>query len=138
KRPHILHWIGHGDVNSTGRPTLRLGDDEDGKEVWISADSVGRELGASFAEDLRLVILEACEGARAGAFGSAADILANAGADAVVAHLWPVKADVARTCSSEIYRSLTAANRSRGDIGSSVAAARRTLLAMSAEAFSPI
>jgi hypothetical protein len=48
-----------------------------------------------------------------------------------------VKADVARTCSTEIYRSLTAAG-SAGDIGASVAAARRTLLVQSAEAFSPI
>src|SRR5262249_62192338 len=61
--------------------------------------SLGRELAESFCEDLRLVILEACEGAKAGAFGSAAEILAKAGADAVVAHLWPVKADTARTCS---------------------------------------
>ena len=96
-----------------------------------------RELSASFCEELRLVILEACEGAKAGAFGSAAEILAKAGADAVVAHLWPVKADVARLCSSEIYRSLTGAERGLGDIGASVAAARRTLLAQSAEAFSP-
>jgi hypothetical protein len=87
---------------------------------------------------LRLVILEACDGATAGALGSAAEILAKAGADAVVAHLWPVKTDVARECSTEIYRSLTGSDRSHGDIGQSVAAARRTLLATSAEAFSPI
>jgi hypothetical protein len=84
------------------------------------------------------VILEACEGAKAGALGSAAEILARAGADAVVAHLWPVKADVARACSTEIYRALTGASLLQGDIGASVAAARRTLLAASAEAFSPI
>jgi hypothetical protein len=48
-----------------------------------------------------------------------------------------VKTDVARTCSSEIYRSLTSVG-SAGDIGTSVAAARRTLLTQSAEAFSPI
>src|SRR5262249_50931192 len=59
-------------------------------------------------------------------------------ADAVVAHLWPVKVDVARTCSTELYRLLTGAERRSGDIGASVAAARRTLLATSAEAFSPI
>lgn len=95
-------------------------------------------LSGSFCEELRLLILEACEGAKAGMFGSAAEIFAKAGVDAVVAHLWPVKADVARTCSTEIYRSLTGAERGMGDIGASVAAARRTLLAQSAEAFSPI
>ncbi|HTN89416.1 MAG TPA: CHAT domain-containing protein, partial [Sorangium sp.] len=57
---------------------------------------------------------------------------------AVVAHLWPVKADVARACSTELYRALTGGSLSQGDIGASVAAARRTLLSQSAEAFSPI
>ncbi|WP_437672936.1 CHAT domain-containing protein [Sorangium sp. So ce131] len=138
KTPHVLHWLGHGGVDLSGRPVLRVADDEDGEEVWITAEALGRELSARFSEELRLVVLEACEGAKAGAFGSAAEILATAGADAVVAHLWPVKADAARLCSSEIYRSLTGAERGLGDIGASVAAARRTLLAQSAEAFSPI
>ncbi|AUX36287.1 MULTISPECIES: CHAT domain-containing protein [Sorangium] len=138
KTPHVLHWLGHGGVDLSGKPVLRVADDEDGEEVWITAEALGRELSASFSEELRLVILEACEGAKAGAFGSAAEILASAGADAVVAHLWPVKADVARLCSSEVYRSLTGSERGLGDIGASVAAARRTLLAQSAEAFSPV
>ncbi|WP_437977956.1 CHAT domain-containing protein [Sorangium sp. So ce295] len=138
KTPHVLHWLGHGGVDLSGKPVLRVADDEDGEEAWITAEALGRELSASFCEELRLVILEACEGAKAGAFGSAAEILSSAGADAVVAHLWPVKADVARLCSSEIYRSLTSAERGLGDIGASVAAARRTLLVQSAEAFSPI
>ncbi|WP_234023467.1 CHAT domain-containing protein [Sorangium cellulosum] len=137
KAPHIIHWLGHGGLDVRGRPSLRVADDEDGEEVWITAEAFARELSAHFYEELRLVILEACEGAKAGMFGSAADVLAKAGADAVVAHLWPVKADVARACSAEIYRSLTAAGAA-GDIGASVAAARRTLLAQSAEAFSPI
>ncbi|WP_437758969.1 CHAT domain-containing protein [Sorangium sp. So ce1389] len=138
KTPHVLHWLGHGGVDLAGKPVLRVADDEDGEEAWITAEALGRELSASFSEELRLVVLEACEGAKAGALGSAAEILATAGADAVVAHLWPVRADAARVCSSEIYRSLTGAERGLGDIGASVAAARRTLLARSAEAFSPI
>lgn len=138
KSPHVVHWLGHGGVDLSGKPVLRLADDEDGEEVWITAEALGRELSTSFSEELRLVILEACEGAKAGALGSAAEILARAGADAVVAHLWPVKTDVARTCSMEIYRSLTGASQGQGDIGASVAAARRTLLSQSAEAFSPI
>src|SRR5262249_36039125 len=138
KTPHIVHFLGHGGVDMSGKPVLRLADDEDGEEVWLTAEALGRELSASFCEELRLVILECCEGAKAGVFGSAAEVLAKAGADAVVAHLWPVKAEVARTCSTEIYRSLTEAERGKGDVGASVAAARRTLLAQSAEAFSPI
>lgn len=136
--PHVVHFLGHGGVDPRGKPVLRLADGGDGEEVWISAEALGRELRAHFSEDLRLVVLEACEGAKAGAFGSAAEILGRAGADAVVAHLWPVKADVARLCSSELYRALTAADRTCGDIGAAVAAARSTLLSTSAEAFSPV
>src|SRR5262249_56335094 len=138
KGRRVVHWLGQGGVDLAGKPVLRVADDEDGEEAWITAEALGRELSSSFCEELRLVILEACEGAKAGALGSAAEILAAAGADAVVAHLWPVKADAARTCSAEVYRALTAAERTQGDIGASVAAARRTLLAQSAEAFSPI
>ena len=138
KSPHALHFLGHGGVDVSGKPVLRMADDEDGEEVWMTAEALGRELSTSFCADLRLVILEACEGAKAGMLGSAAEILAKAGADAVIAHLWPVKADVARTCSTEIYRALTGADQSKGDVGASVAAARRTLLTQSAEAFSPI
>lgn len=138
KSPHILHWLGHGGVDLQGRPVLRLADDEDGEEVWITAEALARELSASFCEELRLLMLEACEGAKAGALGSAGEILAKAGADAVVAYLWPVKTDVARTFSVALYGALTGSERNVGDIGAAVAAARRTLLAQSAEAFSPV
>ncbi len=136
KSPHVVHFIGHGGVDSQGRPTLRLADDADGEERWITAESLARELQSSFMEELRLVILESCEGARAGVFGSAAEILSKAGADAVVAYLWPVRADTAQRASTELYRTLTGAERASGDIGASVAAVRSTLLAESAEAFS--
>lgn len=138
KSPHILHFLGHGSVDAEGLPILRLADDEDGEEAWIKAEALARELSANFSEDLRLLVLEACEGARPGAFGSAAELLAQAGADAVVAHLWPVQADVARRCSGEFYRSLTGAERSLGDVVASLSAARRTLLLQSAEGFSPV
>src|SRR5262249_49490663 len=134
----VVHFLGHGGVDLAGKPSLRLADDEDGEERWIPAEALGRELSASFCEELRLVVLEACEGAKPGAVASAAGILRRAGADAVVAHLWPVKADTARTASVTLYRALTAEDRKEGDIGASVAAARRTLLAESAEAFSPV
>lgn len=97
KPPHIVHFLGHGGVDMSNRSVLRVADAEDGEEVWIPAEALARELSASFCEDLRLVILEACEGAKVGEFGSAAEILAKAGADAVVAHLWPVKADMGGT-----------------------------------------
>jgi hypothetical protein len=134
--PHVLHFIGHGDVDGR-HPTLRLAD-EDGKPVWIKAEALARELAASFGDDLRLVILEACQGAAPGAFGSAAELLARAGAGAVVAHLWPIAADVARACSRKLYRTLTGSDRERGDIAVALRSVRSTLLLQSAEGFSPV
>lgn len=136
--PHVLHFLGHGGIDAGGNPILRLADDEDGDQVWIKVEILARELAARFADDLRLVTLEACEGAQPGAFGSAAEMLARAGADAVVAHLWPVNADVARTCSRELYRALTSATRACGDIAASLSAARNVMLMGSAEGLSPV
>lgn len=135
--PHIVHFIGHGRIEG-GNPMFRLADDGDGNETWISAESFAREIQANFAGDLRLVVLEACEGATPGAFGSAAEAFVAAGTSAVVAHLWPVRATTAQVCSTELYRALTINPGTRGDIGAALTATRRTLLTTSAEAFSPI
>lgn len=139
--PHVLHFLGHGGHNESGVPVLRLGDDADRKEHWLPVELLAQQLKASFGGMLRLIVLEACEGARPSAFASAAEILARAGADAVVAHLWPVKADVARTCSQELYRALAGGDRGQGDIALAVNEARRAILGAfegSAEAFSPV
>lgn len=135
--PHVIHFLGHGRIDAQGGPALRLADGDD-DETWLTAESLARELGASFKEDLRLVLLESCQGASPGALSPAAEILTRAGADAVVAFLWPVKAAVARTCSTELYRALTGLGQRQGDIGAALAAARRTLLSEGAEAFSPV
>jgi hypothetical protein len=139
--PHVVHFIGHGGVQD-GTPMLRLADDDEGKESWIPVELLAQELQHTFGRDaLRLIVLEACEGAKPGDQASAAELLARTGADAVMAHLWPVRADVARRCSSTFYRSLTGAAQQQGDVACSLNEARRTVLAElggSAEAFSPV
>ncbi len=80
----------------------------------------------------------ACSGARPGVFASAAEILARSGVDAVVAHLWPVRAEVARAAALDFYTHLIGAHNGSGDIGASVQASRRTLLASGADGFSPV
>ncbi|APR88373.1 hypothetical protein A7982_13722 [Minicystis rosea] len=138
--PHVLHFLGHGGQDK-GMPVLRLADDDDGEESWLQVELLAQQLRAGFRGVLRLVILEACEGAKPSVFASAAEILARAGADAVVAHLWPVKADVARTFSLELYRALAGADRGGGDIARAMNEARRAILATfeaSAEAASPV
>lgn len=141
KTPHIIHFLGHAGMDPNGNPILRLADDDDGEETWLQVQVFADELKACFAGDLRLVQLEACEGAQPGAFGSAAEIFARAGADAVIAHLWPVRADVAHACSQAFYRALTSRNQKSGDVARSLHDARRTILSRfhgSAEAFSPV
>ncbi|KYG11381.1 hypothetical protein BE21_57700 [Sorangium cellulosum] len=137
--PHVIHVVGHGGVQD-GVPVLRLAD-ADGDERWLPVELLGQQLAAGFRSFLRLVVLEACEGARPAAFASAAEILARAGADAVVAHLWPVQADVARAFSAQLYRALAGASLGKGDVARAVSEARRAILAEfegSAEAFSPV
>ena len=138
--PHILHFIGHGGVDPQGAPVLQLTDAEGGP-AWLSVELLAKELAGAFRGNLRLVVLEACQGAQPGALTSAAELLAEGGADAVVAHLWPVKADVARACSRSFYRALVGDTRNRGDVARCLQDARSTVLTEfgeSAEAFSPV
>lgn len=137
--PHVIHFLGHGTVRGNV-PSLRIGN-EDEEEHWIPVELLAQEIRSNFQGDLRAVILEACEGAAPAAFASAAEILGRSGADAVVAHLWPVRADVARACSEQLYRALTEAERVMGDISRAVNEARRSLFVTydnTAQAFSPV
>jgi hypothetical protein len=136
--PHIIHWIGHGGADAQQNPCLYLAEDRDGEAQIILAESLAQELRTSLGAELRLVVLEACSGARPGAFASAAEILARSGADAVLAHLWPVKAEVARDLSADFYRNLTGTRDGMGDVAASLHATRRTFMERSAEVFSPV
>lgn len=138
--PNVLHFLGHGTVDAAGRPALRLGDRDD-EETWLPVELLAQQLTSSFRGLLRLIVLEACEGAKPSAFASAAEILARAGVDAVVAYAWPVRADVARTCSTEFYRAIAGADRHAGDVAMGLNEARRAILAThetSAEALGPV
>jgi hypothetical protein len=139
--PHVIHFLGHGGIDEQGRPALRMGDEDDDEEKWLPAEVLAQRLAASFRGMLRLIVLEACEGAKPSVFASAAEILARAGADAVVAHLWPVRGDVARTCSTQLYRAMTGVDRYAGDIALAMNESRLAMLATydsSAEALSPV
>ena len=46
---------------------LRLADD-DGKQAWLPVELLAEQLQKSFRGALRLIVLEACEGARASVF----------------------------------------------------------------------
>ena len=135
--PHVLHFLGHGGFDDQRNPVIRLADDPDGERSLLPIEVFAEELRANF-NTMRVVYLQACSGARPGVFASAAELLVRSGVDAVVAHLWPVRAEVARAAALDFYSHLIGARTGSGDIGASVQASRRTLLASSADGFSPV
>ena len=138
--PHIIHFIGHAGLHEGG-PVLRLADEED-EESWLPVELLAQQLHRAWSKGpLRLIVLEACEGASPGPLASAAELLTRTAADAVVAYLWPVRTDVARRCSRAFYRALTRTAQREGNVALSLNEARRSVLAElegSAEAFSPV
>ncbi len=137
--PHIIHFIGHGSVVN-GLAMIRVADNDD-EENWLEVELVAQQLAATFRGTLRLIVLEACEGAKPAAFSSAAEILTRAGANAVVAHAWPVRADIARACSRQLYRSLLENDEAAGNVAIAMNEARRAVLAAfdaSVEALAPV
>ncbi|MBZ4417445.1 CHAT domain-containing protein [Myxococcus sp. RHSTA-1-4] len=138
--PHILHLVCHGRVDERGRPQLEMLDDT-GTPDWFDVELLAQDLHEHCREYLRLIVLDACEGAQPGGLVSAAECLAQKAAGAVVAYLWPVKSDITQHCSEEFYKSLTRESARRGDVAVSLNAARRAVLTRfrsSAEAFSPV
>lgn len=138
ERPHVLHVIAHGGVSNLGgveTPILR-GDARGGVEVQASA--LAGELVRLFGGDLRLVVLDACDGAAPGWSGSAAEALAKDAAVAVVAHLWTVLAPVAAEISRTFYTRLTSSSAMGGDVAASLSAARAALLPQRAAGLSPV
>lgn len=135
--PHVLHFLGHGGFDEARNPVIRLADDPDGEKSLLPIEVFAEELRASF-DTMRLVYLQACSGGRPGVFASAAELLARSGVDAVVAHLWPVRAEIARAAAQDFYAHMIGARAGHGDVGASMQASRRTLLASSADGFSPV
>lgn len=135
--PHLLHFLGHGGFDNQRNPVIRLADGPDGEKTLLPIEVFAEELRASF-DTMRLIYLQACSGARPGVFASAAELLARSGVDAVVAYLWPVRAEVARAAAQDFYTHLIGARAGSGDVGASMQASRRTLVAGSADGFTPV
>lgn len=137
--PHVLHFVGHGRMDG-GVAALRAADDA-GEEVWLDVESLAQEIAANLRGKLQLVILEACDTARQTTFASAAEIIAQAGVEAVVAHSWPVKANIAQLCSTALYKTLAGTGPRAGNIAIAMNDARRaiqTAADASAETMSPV
>ncbi|MEZ4835215.1 MAG: CHAT domain-containing protein [Caldilineaceae bacterium] len=105
---HLVHFIGHGFFDEeTGEGGLVLLDD-DGKGTLVSA----RRLAALVHdhEALRMVFLNACEGARGGRdlFGGVAQKLVQQGVPAVVGMQFEIGDRAAVALAQEFYESIAA------------------------------
>jgi pSer/pThr/pTyr-binding forkhead associated (FHA) protein len=106
---HIFHFIGHGGFNpSTNEGVLALAN-EHGKAHLLSAAEVARLLGDHTS--LRLVLLNACEGAR----GSELDLFSSTAATlarripAVLAMQYEITDQAAIQCGRTFYHALASA-----------------------------
>ena len=122
-RPHVIHFIGHGEIDGVEAAPCLLFEAPDGDAVKV----YGEELAVVFQEcdSLRLVVLNSClGGAPSGSdshAGSMASILIRGGLPAVVA-MQDVVSDPSATAFAEaFYKAL-----SRGEpVEAAVAAGRR-------------
>jgi len=110
KRPHVLHFIGHGDfVGDDGVVIL------EGEATPGAADPItGRQLGAllrNHLASLRLVFLNSCMGAAVAGqapFGGVAQSLIRRGIPAVIAMQFPISDQAAVSLARHFYRYVAA------------------------------
>lgn len=106
---HIFHFIGHGGFNEQTEEGLLALEDEAGGLHLLSANHLGRALKDH--RSLRLVFLNACEGARAGKhdiFSSVGATLARAGIPAVLAMQYEITDRAALELTHTFYAALAA------------------------------
>ncbi len=109
---HILHFIGHGGYDEDANEGVLILEDEWKRGRRVRGEYLGRLLGDHFS--LRLVILNACEGARTAAkevgpydpFPGVAETLVHEGIPAVIAMQFPVTDEAAMTFARELYEAL--------------------------------
>ncbi len=104
---HIFHFVGHGGFDPVRDEGLIVMTDDTGQPHYLTATEVSRLLADH--KPLRLVLLNACEGARGGSqdiFSSTASILVRRGIPAVVAMQYPVTDRAAVEFAHSFYESL--------------------------------
>ena len=101
---HILHFIGHGGFDRETQEGILVLCDEAGKGRLVAAQRLGTILRDH--RSLRVVVLNACEGARAtraDPFAGVAQTLVQQGVPAVIAMQFEITDQAAITFASEFY-----------------------------------
>lgn len=105
---HIFHFIGHGGYDSLRDEGYIVLNDDDGSSHQLYASQLARLL-ARQRSSLRLVLLNACEGARTGvhdALSSTAGTLITSGVPAVLAMQYEITNDAAVEFANAFYEAL--------------------------------
>jgi hypothetical protein len=104
---HILHFVGHGGYDETREDGVLLFRGQDGRSHEITGERLGTIL--QDYRSLRLVVLNACEGARSSQsdpFAGVAASLVQRGVPAVVAMQFEITDDAALIFASYFYEAL--------------------------------
>ena len=123
---HVFHFIGHGTFSDYKEDGLLLLEDEQGAGAPVSGHYLGTLLHDE--KSLRLVVLNACEGARTSTsdpYAGSAQQLVRQGIPAVIAMQFEISQHAATTFSREFYRSLA----DNYPVDAAVAEARKAIYA---------
>jgi formylglycine-generating enzyme required for sulfatase activity len=104
---HILHFIGHAGFDRETQSGVLILHDEAGRGKPVAAEHIGTILHDH--RSLRLVVLNACEGAHAGRtdpFAGVAQTLVRQGTPAVIAMQFEITDQAAITFADEFYAAL--------------------------------
>lgn len=107
---HAFHFVGHGGFDESAQDGILMLEDQSGRGRAVSGQSLGTLLYDH--KSMRLVVLNACEGARASRtdpFAGAAQSLIQQGVPAVIAMQFEISDDAAILFAHEFYDSLARA-----------------------------
>ena len=124
---HVFHFVGHGGFNSGIQDGQLILQDEKGRGVAINGSHLGTVLHDH--RPLRLVVLNACDGARNGRtdlFSGAAQSLVQQGIPAVIAMQFEITDKAAIAFAHDFYSAVA----NGVAIDASLASARRAIFAL--------
>jgi hypothetical protein len=105
-QPNIFHFVGHGELDSTGGVTIRLNSEEGGQEeFWAQAE----QFSSIFAKSsIRLAVLNCCYGGRSArtSLSGLGPLLLRRGVPAIVAMNYPIADSAAQSFSEFFYNAL--------------------------------
>ncbi len=106
---HVIHYIGHGGFDEQHQDGMLVFEGERGGANEVSAERFGALIHNE--HDLRLVVLNACEGGRASAtdpYAGMAQTLVRMGVPAVVAMQFEISDRAATVFARQFYRNIAA------------------------------